>query len=107
MNIKTESNDTTKKDWKQPQMMFEGKDCQTLQTLINKGTITLEDQKTPIGALDAMKTTIKEEEHFLELEMKFYWIYNRNQTKVYIFLLTLSPHPSKMLNSHNQKPSKH
>ena len=33
--------------WKQLKMMFKGEDGETLQSLINNGTITLESQKTP------------------------------------------------------------
>ena len=44
-------------------MMFEGKDWQILQTLIDNGTIT-KKQKTPQQVLDAIAMTIKSEEHF-------------------------------------------
>ena len=39
-------------------------DRQALQTLINNNTITQEDQCTPIRALKATQTIIKEEEHY-------------------------------------------
>ena len=45
-------------------MMFTGEDRQTLQTLIDNNTITPEDQYTPIRALKAIQTTIKDEEHY-------------------------------------------
>ena len=45
-------------------MMFEGEDRQTLQSLINNGTITPENQRTPQLALDVISTTIKSKEHF-------------------------------------------
>ena len=48
----------------QLKMMFEGKDGQTLQSLIDNGTITLGCQKMPWEALDAIGTTIKADEHF-------------------------------------------
>ena len=64
LDIDTESDDNTKKSLKQLHMMFEGEDCQTLQTLSDNGTLTSEDQKAPIRVLDAIQTTIKEEEHF-------------------------------------------
>ena len=55
MDFETESEDLTKKGWKQLRIMFEGKDCQAFQTLIEIVTITWEDQKTPIKALDAIQ----------------------------------------------------
>ena len=48
MDIDTESEDNTKKGWRQLFMMCEGEDHQALQTLINNGTINPEDQKAPI-----------------------------------------------------------
>ena len=55
-------------DWhtgcKQLKIMFEGKDRQTIQSLIDNGTITAEHQKMPQEALDAISTTIKAEDHF-------------------------------------------
>ena len=45
-------------------MMFQGEDRQTLQTMIDKNTITAEDQQTPIKALKAIQSCIKDEEHF-------------------------------------------
>ena len=39
-------------------------DRQALQTLIDNNTITPEDQCTPMWALKAIQTTIKEEEHY-------------------------------------------
>ena len=44
--------------------MFEGKDREALQTLIDSGTITEENMKTPCAALDAIGITIKAKEHF-------------------------------------------
>ena len=64
MDIDTESEDNTKKEWKQLHMMIEGEDCQALHTLNNNVTITPEDQEVPIRVLDAIQTTINEEEHF-------------------------------------------
>ena len=40
-------------------MMFKGEDWKALQTLIDNGVITQEDQKMPIWVLDAIQTTIK------------------------------------------------
>ena len=45
-------------------MMLEGKDCQTLKTLLNNETITPEYQKTPRWVLDAIAIIIKSEDHF-------------------------------------------
>ena len=45
-------------------MMFKGKDQQTLQTLIDNGTITLESPKTPWQVLDAIWTTMKSNNYF-------------------------------------------
>ena len=48
----------------QIKMMFQDDDRQTFQNLIDKNIITPEDQLTPIHALKAIQTTIKEDEHF-------------------------------------------
>ena len=64
LDIDTEAEDENKKGWKWIKMMFTGEDRQALQTLINNNTITQEDQCTPIQALKAIQTTIKEEEHY-------------------------------------------
>ena len=45
-------------------MMFTREDRQTLQTMIDNKTITTEHQLTPINALKAIQTTIKDEEHY-------------------------------------------
>ena len=82
LNINNESEEDTKKGWKYLQLMFKGEDCQALQTLIDTDTITPEDQKTPMRFLDAIQTTIKEEEHFWHYFNDFFQIYNRNQMKV-------------------------
>ena len=44
--------------------MFEGEDCQTLQTLIDNETITHEHQKTPRQVLGTTDTSIKSKDHF-------------------------------------------
>ena len=62
MDIDTESEDYTKKGWKQLHMIFEAEDNQAIHTLINNGTIIPEDQKVPIRVLHAIQA-IKEEEH--------------------------------------------
>ena len=49
--------------WRQIKMMFEGKDCQALQILINN-TVTPEAQQTPVQALKAIQSIIKEDVHF-------------------------------------------
>ena len=45
-------------------MMFQVEDWQTLQTLVNNVTITLNDQNTPTRAHNAIHSTIKDEQHF-------------------------------------------
>ena len=45
-------------------MMFKGEDRQVLRTLINNNTISPEDQLTPVSALKAKQSCIKDEEHF-------------------------------------------
>ena len=44
--------------------MFKGEDRQALQTLINNNTISPEDQLTPVSALKAIQSCIKDEEYF-------------------------------------------
>ena len=44
--------------------MLTGEDRQALQTMIDNNTITPADQCTPIQALKAIQTTIKDEEHY-------------------------------------------
>ena len=50
--------------WKQIKMMFTGEDRQALQTMIDNNTITPADQCTPVQALKAIQTSIKDEEHY-------------------------------------------
>ena len=45
-------------------MLFKGEDRQSLQTLINNNSISPEDQLTPVSALKAIQSCIKDEEHF-------------------------------------------
>ena len=47
LNINTDEADDQHTGWKQLKMMFKGEDRQTLQSLIDSGTITVEHQKTP------------------------------------------------------------
>ena len=64
LDIDPEKQDESKRGWKQIKMMFKGEDRQALQTLIDNNTISPEDQLTPISALKAMQSCIKDEEHF-------------------------------------------
>ena len=64
LDIHTGAEDNQKRGWKQIKMMFTREDRQALQTLIDNIIITQEDQCTPIKALKAIQTTIKEEEHY-------------------------------------------
>ena len=45
-------------------MMFEGEDCQAIQTLLDNNSITAEDQCIPVQVLNAIKTVIKEDKPF-------------------------------------------
>ena len=64
LDIDPEAQDDARGGWKQIKMMFQGEDRQALQSLIDNNTITPEDQKTPLCALKAVQSCIKEEEHF-------------------------------------------
>ena len=64
IDIDPEEEDQQKRGWKQIKMMFTGEDRQALQTLIDNNTITAPDQHTPILALKAIQTAIKDEEHY-------------------------------------------
>ena len=64
LDIDPEEADQTQKGWKQTKMMFTGEDRQTLQTMIDNKTITTEHQLTPVNALKAIQTTIKEEHYW-------------------------------------------
>ena len=64
LDIDTEQADDHHKGWKQLKLISEGKDRKAVQTLIDNGTITQENMKTPHTALDAISMTIKSEEHF-------------------------------------------
>ena len=64
LDINPEKQDETKRGWKQIKMMFKGEDSQALQTLINNNTISPEDQLTPVSALKAIQSCIRDEEHF-------------------------------------------
>ena len=63
LDIDTDEADNWHTCWKQLKMMFNGEDGQTFQSLNDNGTITSENQKMPWGALDAISTTIKANEH--------------------------------------------
>ena len=63
LDIDAEEADDWKTAWKQLKMKFTGEVWQTLKSLINNGTITLEGQRTPLQALNAIRTTIKAEDH--------------------------------------------
>ena len=65
LDIDPDEEDQNKHGWHQIEMKFKGEDCQALQTLINNKTITTEAQKTPVLALRAIQTVIKEDVPFL------------------------------------------
>ena len=71
LNIDAKEADDHHTGWKQLKMMFKGKDRQTLQSLIDKGTITPEIQRMHRLALDAIEATMKSEEHFWHFRDKF------------------------------------
>ena len=64
LDIDPDLQDENKRGWCQIKMMFQGDDRQALQNLIDNNIITPEDQLTPIHALKAIQTTIKEDGHF-------------------------------------------
>ena len=63
LDIDPEKQHETKCGWKQIKMMFQGEDQQALQKMIDNNTITPEDQLTPMKALKAIQSCIKDE-HF-------------------------------------------
>ena len=63
LDIDPERQVETKKGWQHIKMMFKGEDRHILQTLLDNNIITDEDQLTPAHALQAIQTTIKEDEH--------------------------------------------
>ena len=64
LDIDPEASDQNKCGWRQIKMMFKGEDCQALQTLIDNNTVTPEAQQTPVLALRAIQSIIKEDVHF-------------------------------------------
>ena len=64
LDIELDTADQSHKGWKQLKLMFDGDDRKALQSLIDSGVGTPEHMLTPKAALDAIKTTIKSEEHF-------------------------------------------
>ena len=64
LDIDPDEEDQGKCGWCQIKMMFEGEDCQAIQTLINNKTITPEAQRTPALAHRAIQSVIKEDVHF-------------------------------------------
>ena len=70
LDIKTDEADDHCKGWKQLKLMFEGDDRQALQSIIDNGTIMEESMIVPWHALDAIRTTIKSEEHFWAFQDK-------------------------------------
>ena len=64
LDIDPDEEDQGKCAWHQIKMMFEGEDCQVLQTLTDSNTVTPEAQRTPALALRAIQSVIKEDVHF-------------------------------------------
>ena len=67
LDINTDEADDCHTGWCQLKMMFEGEDRETLESLTDNGTVTLEHKEMPHDALDAIATTIKAKEAFLPL----------------------------------------
>ena len=65
LNFNTNEPNDTRTSCIQLKMMFEGKDWQMLQTLLDNEMITPEHQKTPRQLLDTIAITIKSKDHFL------------------------------------------
>ena len=70
LRIKPDVEDQEMKGWTELKMMFTGGDRRALQTLIDNGTITAADQRTPKLALKAIQTAIKDGEHLLALQRR-------------------------------------
>ena len=64
LRIKADVEDQDMKGWSEIKMMFTGADRRALKTLVDNGTITEADQRTPRLALKAIQTAIKEGEHY-------------------------------------------
>ena len=71
LDIDPEAADQNKHRWRQIKM-FEGEDCQALQTLIDNNTVTPEAQQTPVQALKAIQSVIKEDVHFWQHHDQFF-----------------------------------
>ena len=63
LDLDPDVEDQGKKGWHQIKMMFEGEDCQVLQTHIDNQTILPDAQKTPALAPKAIQSVIKEDVH--------------------------------------------
>ena len=59
LRIKPAEEDKEKRGWEQITQMFTGENRQILQNLIDNNKITETDQRTPILALKAIETAIK------------------------------------------------
>ena len=63
-------------------MMFEGQDCNALQTLVTNDTVFPNVQKCPIHVLNIFKITIKEERTLLALQGQISSDVRQNQKKL-------------------------
>ena len=63
LRIKPAEEDKEKRGWEQLTKMFKGENRQILQNLVDNNTITETHQRTPILALKAIETAIKNKEH--------------------------------------------
>ena len=63
LRIKPTEEDQLKRGWEQITTMFTGENRQILQTLIDNNKITETDQQTPLLALKAIQSAIKNKEH--------------------------------------------
>ena len=64
LNIDPDTPDESKCSWCRIKIMFQDEDREALQALLDNNTITPEDQLTLTHVLNAIQTTVKEDEHF-------------------------------------------
>ena len=64
LRIQPKEEDQLQRGWEQITTMFTGENRQILQTLIDNNIITAADQRTPILALKAIQSAIKDGKHY-------------------------------------------
>ena len=83
LDMNPDEEDQGKRGWNQIKMIFEGKDHQALQILIDNKMVTPKAQRTPALALRAIQSVIKGDADFCITAIKSFQIYDSSQTKVY------------------------